>query len=80
VGEGGLVGPATGPDSDVAKLEATATLVVAKTEDELIAHDATERLYEALPGKKAITWLPGGHFEIGPDVVRAAESWLVAEL
>lgn len=80
VGEGGLAGPATGPDSDVAKLGATASLVVGKSEDELIAHDATERLFEAIPGKKSITWLPGGHFEIGPDVVRAAEKWLVAEL
>lgn len=80
VGEGGLVGPAEGPGSDVAALENTAVLVVGKEQDELIPRDATERLYEALPGKKAIRWLPGGHFEIGPDVVRAAEEWLVREL
>ncbi len=80
VGEGGLVGPADGADSDVAAFEDTAVLIVGKEQDELIPRDATERLYDALPGKKAIRWLPGGHFEIGPDVVRAAEEWLVREL
>jgi len=80
VGEGGLAGPAEGADADVPKLGRTAVLIVGKEQDELISRDATERLYEALPGKKAIRWLPGGHFEIGPDVVRAAEKWLVREL
>jgi dienelactone hydrolase len=80
VGEGGLAGPAEGADADVPKLDHTAVLIVGKEQDELISRDATERLYEALPGKKAIRWLPGGHFEIGPDVVRAAEEWLVREL
>jgi predicted esterase len=80
VGEGGLVGPVTGPDSHVAGLAATAVRVVAKTNDELIPRAATEALYEALPGKKDIVWLPGGHFEIGPDVIQAAGDWLKAEL
>jgi len=25
-------------------------------------------------------WLPGGHFEIGPDVIKAAGDWLKAKL
>ncbi len=77
VGEGGLVGPATGPDSVLPGLASTAVRIVAKTRDELIPREATERLYEALPGEKDIVWLPGGHFEIGPDVIGAAEDWLV---
>lgn len=80
VGEGGLVGAAEGAESDIPKLDHTAVLVVGKEQDELIPRDATERLYEALPGKKALKWLPGGHFEIGPDVVRAGEEWLLREL
>jgi predicted esterase len=77
VGEGGLVGPATGPDSVLPALRSTAVRIVAKTRDELIPREATERLYDALPGEKDIVWLPGGHFEIGPDVIGAAEQWLL---
>lgn len=80
VGEGGLVGPATGAESLVPNLAKTAVRVVAKSNDELIPRAATEALYEALPGKKDIVWLPGGHFEIGPDVIKAAGDWLKAEL
>lgn len=77
VGEGGIVGPASGPDSVLPGLRHTAVRIVAKTHDELIPREATERLYDALPGEKDIVWLPGGHFEIGPDVIDAAEAWLV---
>lgn len=76
VGEGGMTGPATGPASDVPKLKDVAVRIVAKASDELIPRDATLALYSAIPGKKDIMWLPGGHFEIGPDVVSAAEDWV----
>lgn len=74
VGEGGMVGPARGPD--VQALADVAVRIVGKLGDELIPRAATEALYDALPGRKEIVWLPGGHFEIGPDVVRAAEEWM----
>lgn len=77
VGEGGLVGPAHGPESVLPGLRNTAVRIVAKMRDELIPREATQRLYDALPGEKDIVWLPGGHFEIGPDVIAAAEQWLV---
>lgn len=77
VGEGGLVGPAHGPDSVLPRLRGTAVRIVAKTNDELIPREATERLFAGLPGEKDLVWLPGGHFEIGPDVIEAAGSWLV---
>lgn len=80
VGEGGLVGAAEGPDSDIAKLGSLAVRVVGKLQDELISREKTESFYAAIPGEKEIRWLPGGHFEIGPDVVRAAEEWMVAKL
>ncbi|MCL6644707.1 MAG: hypothetical protein K6U88_06985 [Dehalococcoidia bacterium] len=80
VGEGGLAGSATGPDSDVARLEGVAVRIVGKTDDELIPRERTEALYAALPGEKDLQWLPGGHFEIGPDVVRLAEEWMLAKL
>lgn len=80
VGEGGMVGPATGAGSHVPRLANVATRIVAKRDDELIPREATEALYDALPGKKDIRWLPGGHFEIGPDVINAAGEWLKAEL
>jgi predicted esterase len=80
VGEGGLAGPATGPGSHAGRLGATAVRVVGKLHDELISRDSTEALYNAIPGPKDITWLPGGHFEIGPDVVRAAGDWLKERL
>lgn len=80
VGEGGLVGAIEGPDADVPKLGSVAVRVIGKLRDELISREATERLYEAIPGKKDIVWLPGGHYEIGPDVVKAAGEWVVGEL
>ena len=80
VGEGGLVGEAEGPDSDIARLKDVAVRVVGKLQDELIPREKTEALYKALPGTKDIRWLPGGHFEIGPDVVKLAEEWLLAKL
>jgi dienelactone hydrolase len=80
VGEGGLAGPATGPDSDVARLGTVAVRVVGKTADELIPRERTEALFAALPGEKDLQWLPGGHFEIGPDVVKLAEQWMAEKL
>jgi predicted esterase len=76
VGEGGLVGRVDGPESAVAGMEHVAVRIVGKSDDELIPREATEALYDALPGPKDIVWLPGGHFEIGPDVIRAAGDWL----
>ncbi|GIW14118.1 MAG: hypothetical protein KatS3mg062_1557 [Tepidiforma sp.] len=80
VGEGGLAGSATGPGSDAAKLGGVAVRVVGKTDDELIPRERTEALFAAIPGEKDLQWLPGGHFEIGPDVVRLAEEWMTAKL
>jgi dienelactone hydrolase len=76
VGEGGIVGDVKGKDAWVTRLASVAVRIVGKTEDELIARSATEALYDALPGTRDIVWLPGGHFQIGPDVVNAAEAWL----
>lgn len=80
VGEGGLVGEVEGPEGDVPLLAGVAVKIVGKLQDELIPRAATEALYNALPGTKEIAWLPGGHFEIGPDVVRAAQAWLKEHL
>lgn len=80
VGEGGMVGVAEGPGSHVPGLRDVAVRIVAKTHDELIPREATEALYNALPGTKDIVWLPGGHFEIGPDVIKASGDWLKAQL
>jgi dienelactone hydrolase len=76
VGEGGLVGPAGGESSVVPGLDRVAVRIVAKANDELIPRAATEALYAALPGEKDIVWLPGGHFEIGPEVIKAAVDWV----
>jgi dienelactone hydrolase len=80
VGEGGLAGAVEGPDADIPQLQGVATRVVGKLQDQIIPRERTEALYNALPGKKDIRWLPGGHFEIGPDVIKLAEEWLLAEL
>lgn len=80
VGEGGLVGPAEGEGSVVQGLRDVAVRIVGKEQDELIPRTATEALYEALPGTKDLVWLPGSHFEIGPDVVKAAGDWLKERL
>jgi predicted esterase len=80
VGEGGLVGPASGEGSFVPGLANVAVRIVAKTDDELIPRERTEALYNALGGEKDIVWRPGGHFEIGPDVIAAASEWLVEKL
>lgn len=76
VGEGGLAGPASGPGSDVPGLKDVAVRIVAKKADELIPRDATQALYDALPGEKDLVWLPGGHFEIGGDVIASAGEWM----
>ncbi len=80
VGEGGFVGPATGEGSIIPGLSGVAIRIVAKSNDELVPRAATEALYDALPGPKDIAWFPGGHFEIGPEVIRAAGDWLKERL
>lgn len=80
VGEGGIVGDAAAEDSWVRQLGDVAVRIVGKTHDELIPRASTEALYQALPGVKDLVWLPGGHFQIGPDVVDAAAAWLVERL
>lgn len=80
IGEGGLVGTAADPASPVGRLGGVAVRVVAKTQDEFFSREATEALYAALPGEKDLVWRPGGHFEIGPDVIASAEEWLRAKL
>lgn len=80
VGEGGLLGTAGSEQSPVQQLHGVAVRIVAKTQDEFFSREATQGLYDALPGEKDLVWKPGGHFEIGPDVIRAAEEWMVAKL
>ena len=80
-GEGGMVGKAADPASPVQRLGAVAVRIVAKEQDELFTRESTEGLFDALPcAEKDIVWLPGGHFEIGPDVIQAARDWLKAKL
>ncbi len=79
VGEGGLAGSASGEDSDIARINA-AVRVVGKLEDQLIPREKTESLYAALTGEKDLRWCPGTHFEIGPDVIKLAEEWMVSHL
>lgn len=80
VGEGGLVGRVADGDLDVSGLPRTAIRMVAKLQDQFITREATLALFDSLPGRKDLRWLPGTHFEIGPDVIHAAEEWLTAEL
>ncbi|HNM78303.1 MAG TPA: hypothetical protein PKI89_08065 [Tepidiformaceae bacterium] len=79
VGEGGLAGSASGEDSDIARINA-AVRVVGKLEDQLIPREKTESLYAALTGEKDLRWCPGTHFEIGSDVIKLAEEWMVSHL
>lgn len=76
VGEGGLLGSATAEGSPVGQLGGVAVRIVGKLSDEFFSRESTEALYAALPGEKDLAWLPGGHFEIGPDVIKSAEQWL----
>jgi pimeloyl-ACP methyl ester carboxylesterase len=80
VGVGGLGGSCSGPGDYASELGDVAVRVVGKTQDELIPRASTEALYEALPGEKDMVWLPGGHFEIGPDVLTAARDWMTGHL
>jgi dienelactone hydrolase len=66
--------------NDAAALGGTAVRFIGKLSDEIVPRASTESLYAAIPGEKDIRWLPGGHFEIGPDVIRLAEEWLEAKL
>ena len=76
VGAGSLAGPTDGDESAVPGLEGVATLIVGKQSDELVSRESTEELYEAIQGTKELKWLPGGHFEMGGDIVTTAEEWL----
>lgn len=76
VGEGGLLGSAADAGSPVGRLGSVAVRIVGKLSDEFFSRESTEALFGALPGEKDLIWLPGGHFEIGPDVIKAAEQWL----
>jgi dienelactone hydrolase len=80
VGEGGLIGTAADASSPVQALRNVAVRIVAKSDDEFFSKASTEALYAALPGERDLVWLPGGHFEIGPDVIDAAEAWMRAKL
>ncbi len=80
VGEGGLVGNASDPDSPVQRLGTVAVRIVGKLSDEFFPKASTEALHAALPGEKDLFWLPGGHFDIGPDVIKAAEQWMTRHL
>ncbi|MFN0093415.1 MAG: alpha/beta hydrolase family protein [Dehalococcoidia bacterium] len=76
VGEGGLVGAASEPGSPVQQLGGVAVRIVGKLQDEFFPKAATEGLHAAMPGEKDLVWLPGGHFEIGQDVITAAGQWM----
>ena len=76
VGAGQLAGPVAGNESAVPGLTDVATLIVGKSSDELVPRAATEELYEAIGGTKELKYLPGGHFEMGPDIVLTAVEWL----
>jgi dienelactone hydrolase len=80
IGEGGLLGAANEAHSPVRELGSVAVRIVGKTRDEFFSKEATEALYEALPGEKHLAWWPGGHFEIGPEVIKSAGDWLKAKL
>jgi dienelactone hydrolase len=81
IGEGRMVGTAADPESPVHQLGGVAVRIVGKTQDEYFPRAATEALFNAIPGSdKDLVWIPGGHFDIGPDVIRAAEQWLKAKL
>ncbi len=79
-GTGSLSGPAEGPESHLPGLADVAVLLIAKAQDEIVSKDATLALYAGLTGEKDLLTLPGGHFSIGDDVVRAAEEWLSERL
>ena len=80
VGAGNLAGPTAGDGSAIAGLTDVATLIVGKSDDELVPRASTEELYEAIGGVKELKWLPGGHFEMGADIRETAVEWLRAQL
>jgi dienelactone hydrolase len=81
VGEGGMLGAADDPASPVQRLDRLAVRIVAKLQDEFFSREATENLLAAIPSPdKELSWLPGGHFEVGPDVIKSAEQWLERKL
>jgi fermentation-respiration switch protein FrsA (DUF1100 family) len=80
VGEGGIGGREHSPGAHAEGLRDVAVRIVGKEQDELIPRAATEALYEAIPGEKDLRWLPGGHFQIGRDVLDLAIDWLRAKL
>lgn len=80
VGESRLLGPTRDPANPVRGLREIPVRVVAKTDDERVSRADTEALFATIGGEKDLVWLPGGHFEIGPDVADAALDWLKAHL
>lgn len=80
VGDTALAGGASSRGETVPLLPGVAVRLVGKTADELIPRESTEALFEMLAGEKDLIWLAGGHFEIGPDVIKAAGEWLKAHL
>ncbi len=76
IGEGGLLGVASDEGSPVQRLGGVAVRIVAKEQDEFFPRAASQGLHDALPGERDIAWLPGGHFEIGPDVIQKAWEWV----
>jgi len=81
VGEGSVLGSASGPGSPVLGLGKVAVRIVAKLQDEFFSRQATEALFAAVPSAdKDLVWLPGGHFDIGPDVIKSAQQWLERKL
>jgi dienelactone hydrolase len=80
VGEGGLLGAAGADGSPVRELGNVAVRIVAKEQDEFFSREASQALHDALSGERDIAWLPGGHFEIGPDVIQKAFEWVKPRL
>lgn len=80
IGEGGMLGSASAEDSPVRQLGGVSVRIVAKLADQFFPKEASQALHDALPGRKDLVFLPGGHFEIGPDVISAAGEWLAREL
>lgn len=76
IGEGGLAGSVKDDNAPARQLTDVAVRIVGKLSDEFFSRASTEALFDTLPGEKDLLWLPGGHFEIGPDVIQAAEQWL----
>ena len=81
VGLGGRMGVSADEDSPLRALEDVAVRIVGKTGDELFPRDSVQALFDALPSAdKDLAWFPGGHFDIGSDVIGSAREWLALKL